>query len=103
MTSGIGLAIPTGAITLIAPTVTIARTGETLTIDGVRFEFQITPNTEAPAEMNFLLPDFGVLCMAENANASMHNILTPRGALVRDAKAWADYLTESLRLYGEPH
>ena len=31
----------------------------------------------------------------------MHNILTPRGALVRDAKAWADYLTQSLRLYGD--
>jgi alkyl sulfatase BDS1-like metallo-beta-lactamase superfamily hydrolase len=101
MTSGIGLAVSGGTISLIAPTRTIARTGETLTIDGVRFEFQITPNTEAPAEMNFLLPDFGVLCLAENANASMHNILTPRGALVRDAKAWADYLTDALRLYGD--
>jgi alkyl sulfatase BDS1-like metallo-beta-lactamase superfamily hydrolase len=71
-----------------------------MTIDGVRIEFQITPGTEAPAEMNFYLPDLRVLCLAENANVSMHNILTPRGALVRDAKAWADYLTESLRLYG---
>ena len=51
--------------------------------------------------MNFFFPDLGVLCLSENANASMHNILTPRGALVRDAKAWADYLTESLRLYGD--
>src|SRR5690606_12907674 len=78
----------------------IAATGEELAIDGVRFVFQLTPETEAPAEMNFLLPDFGVLCLAENANVSMHNVLTPRGALVRDAKAWADYLTEALRLYG---
>ncbi|MCL4715628.1 MAG: MBL fold metallo-hydrolase [Hyphomonadaceae bacterium] len=100
MTSGIGLAISAGAFTLIPPTRTIARTGETLTIDGVHIEFQLTPETEAPAEMNFFLPDLGVLCLAENANAAMHNILTPRGALVRDAKAWADYLTESLRLYG---
>ncbi len=98
--SGVGLAISSGRITLIPPTRTISHTGETLTIDGVRFEFQMVPETEAPAEMNFFLPDFGVVCMAEIANATMHNILTPRGALVRDAKAWADYLTEALRLYG---
>jgi alkyl sulfatase BDS1-like metallo-beta-lactamase superfamily hydrolase len=100
MTSGIGIAVSAGTFTLIPPTRTIARTGETLTVDGVRIEFQVTPETEAPAEMNFFFPDLGVLCLAENANASMHNILTPRGALVRDAKAWADYLTEALRLYG---
>lgn len=100
MTSGIGAAVSSGTYTLIPPTRTIASTGETLTVDGVRIEFQVTPETEAPAEMNFFFPDFGVLCLAENANVSMHNILTPRGALVRDAKAWADYLTESLRLYG---
>lgn len=101
MTSGIGIAVAAGTYTLVAPTRTIARTGETLTIDGVRIEFQLTPETEAPAEMNFFFPDLGVLMLAENANASMHNILTPRGALVRDAKAWADYLTEALRLYGD--
>jgi alkyl sulfatase BDS1-like metallo-beta-lactamase superfamily hydrolase len=101
MTSGIGIAVSAGAYTLIPPTRTISRTGETLTVDGVRIEFQMTPDTEAPSEMNFLFPDLGVLCLSENANASMHNILTPRGALVRDAKAWADYLTESLRLYGD--
>jgi len=101
MSSGIGLAISAGTFTLIPPTRSITQTGETVTIDGVRFEFQLTPDAEAPAEMNFLLPDLGVLCLAENANATMHNVLTPRGALVRDAKAWADYLTESLRLYGD--
>jgi alkyl sulfatase BDS1-like metallo-beta-lactamase superfamily hydrolase len=100
MTSGIGIGISAGTFTLIPPTRTISRTGETLTIDGVRIEFQVTPGTEAPAEMNFFFPDFGVLHLAENANATMHNVLTPRGALVRDAKAWADYLTESLRLFG---
>ncbi len=101
VTSGIGPAIPSGRQSLIAPTLEITRTGETLTIDGVRIVFQLTPNTEAPAEMNFFLPDLRALCLAENANASMHNVLTPRGALVRDAKAWADYLTEALRLYGD--
>jgi len=101
MSSGIGLAISAGTFTLIPPTRTISHTGETLTVDGVRIEFQVTPETEAPSEMNFFFPDLGVLCLSENTNASMHNILTPRGALVRDAKAWADYLTESLRLYGD--
>lgn len=99
--SGIGVGVSQGTRSLIAPTETIRRTGETLTIDGVKFVFQLTPGTEAPAEMNFFLPEFGALCLAENANASMHNVLTPRGALVRDAKVWADYLTEALRLYGE--
>jgi alkyl sulfatase BDS1-like metallo-beta-lactamase superfamily hydrolase len=101
MSSGIGPALPTGTISLIPPTREIKTTGETLTLDGVTIEFQMTPGTEAPSEMNFYLPQFRALFMAENANASMHNILTPRGALVRDAKVWADGLNESLRRYGD--
>lgn len=101
MSSGIGPGVSTGTVTLIAPTRTIARTGESMTIDGVQIEFQVTPGTEAPAEMNFYFPQFRALCLSENANVSMHNVLTPRGALVRDAKAWADYLTESQRRYGD--
>jgi alkyl sulfatase BDS1-like metallo-beta-lactamase superfamily hydrolase len=100
MTSGIGPRVSAGARSIIPPTQEIRRTGETLVIDGVRIVFQLTPETEAPAEMNFFLPQFGALCLAENANPSMHNVLTPRGALVRDAKRWADYLTEAQRLYG---
>jgi len=90
-----------GTVSLVPPTREIQRTAETMTIDGVRFEFQLTPGTEAPAEMNFYLPDFRALCAAENANSTQHNVLTPRGALVRSAKDWADYLTETIRLYGE--
>jgi alkyl sulfatase BDS1-like metallo-beta-lactamase superfamily hydrolase len=100
LTSGIGLGVSAGTRSLIPPTEIIRKTGETLTIDGVKFVFQLTPETEAPAEMNFFLPQFRALCLAENANASMHNVLTPRGALVRDSKRWADYLTEALRLFG---
>lgn len=101
MGAGIGMGITKGTVTLIAPTVSITKTGQELVVDGVRMQFQITPGTEAPSEMNLFLPDLHILCMAENANVSMHNVLTPRGALVRDAKAWADYLTESVRLYGK--
>ncbi|MDX2234729.1 MAG: alkyl sulfatase dimerization domain-containing protein, partial [Hyphomonadaceae bacterium] len=100
MTSGIGPAVSSGTLTLIAPTKTITRTGESHTVDGVEMVFQYTPGTEAPSEMNFHLPQMRALCLSENANVSMHNVLTPRGALVRDAKVWADYLTQSLRLYG---
>jgi alkyl sulfatase BDS1-like metallo-beta-lactamase superfamily hydrolase len=100
MTSGIGARVSAGARSIIPPTHEITSTGETLTIDGVKIVFQLTPETEAPAEMNFFLPQFGALCLAENANPTMHNVLTPRGALVRDAKRWADHLTEAQRLYG---
>lgn len=85
----------------IAPTHEITGTGEALSIDGVRFEFQLTPNTEAPAEMHFYLPDFKALCLAENANGTLHNALPARGALVRDTKGWADALTQAISLYGD--
>ncbi len=98
--SGIGMAVSPGTMSLIPPNLEIERTGQTLELDGVKMVFQFTPGTEAPAEMNFLLPDLRVLCMAENANATMHNVLTPRGALVRDAKAWADGLSEAIDLFG---
>jgi alkyl sulfatase BDS1-like metallo-beta-lactamase superfamily hydrolase len=98
--AGIGMRVPSGTLSLIAPTRTIKTTGETLVIDGLRLEFQVTPGTEAPAEMNFYVPDLRALCLSENANITMHNILPPRGALVRDAKAWSDYLTEALSRFG---
>ena len=101
VSSGIGQGIAKGTMTLLPPNITIDHTGQTLTVDGVRLEFQFTPGTEAPAEMNIFLPGLHALCMAENANVSMHNVLTPRGALVRDAKAWADDLTQSVRLFGD--
>ena len=100
MGSGIGLGVPAGTITLIAPTDTIARTGESRTIDGVTMEFQIVSGTEAPSELNLFLPARKVLLSAEISTCSLHNILTPRGAKVRDARAWAGYLDEALQLYG---
>ena len=63
--------------------------------------FQVTPGTEAPAEMNFYFPDHKALCTAENTSHTLHNILTLRGALVRDARNWAAYLTETIDLWGD--
>ena len=77
----------------------MTHTGQEITVGDVTMVFQLTPGTEAPAEMNFYLPQFRAVFMAENANLTMHNLLPARGALVRDCKAWADYLTESIRLF----
>ena len=99
ITSGLGPGLSRGTLTLIAPTHLITHTGEEMTIGDLRLVFQLTPGTEAPAEMNFYLPQLRAVFMAENANLTMHNLLPARGALVRDSKAWADYLTESIRLF----
>ncbi len=99
--AGIGPGLSTGTTSLIPPTQEIGATGETLTVDGVKMVFQFTPGTEAPAEMNVWFPDWKIVDMAENANATQHNILTPRGAVVRDAKVWAEGLTHALRMFGD--
>lgn len=96
---GLGQALSTGTVGLIAPTQSITATGQELVLDGVRLVFQLTPDTEAPSEMNFYLPDHRVLLIAENVNHSLHNVLTLRGAQVRDAHAWASYITESIQLF----
>jgi len=100
MTSGLGPRPSAGTLSLIAPSDLVTHTGQEITVGDVTMVFQLTPGTEAPAEMNFHLPQFRAVFMAENANLTMHNLLPARGALVRDAKAWADYLTESIRLFG---
>ena len=97
--AGLGPTTSTGTPTLLTPTVDIDHTGQTATIDGVRIEFQMTPGTEAPSEMNFHFPDRRALCMAENATHTLHNLLTLRGALVRDPHVWSKYLTESINRY----
>ena len=100
--AGLGKSTPSGGtVTLIPPTDLIDKALQTRTIAGLEVEFQLTPGTEAPAEMNLYLPQLRALCMAENATQMMHNILTPRGAQVRDAKAWAEYLDGSLARYGD--
>jgi len=98
--AGLGKGVPLlGSSGLIAPTEDISVTGTELTIDGVRIVFQLTPGTEAPAEMNFFFPDRRILCMAENCTATMHNVYTLRGAQVRDALMWSKYINESIELF----
>jgi alkyl sulfatase BDS1-like metallo-beta-lactamase superfamily hydrolase len=98
---GMGTAIAAGSQIFITPTLTIERTGESLTIDGVELVFQMVPDTEAPSEFNIWIPHAKALLNSETATGTLHNVQTLRGAKVRDAKAWAFYLTEGLRLWGD--
>jgi alkyl sulfatase BDS1-like metallo-beta-lactamase superfamily hydrolase len=99
--SGLGTSTPMAPPSLLAPTRDITYTGEELVVDGVRIVFQLTPETEAPAEMNFFFPDFGWLCMAENCSHTMHNLVPIRGALVRNALNWSKYINESIELFAD--
>ena len=98
---GIGMGQSGGTISYISPTVSITYTGQTLTVDGVEMEFQLTPGTEAPAEMNTWLPQKNALWLAENCTGTLHNLYTLRGAQVRDSNAWACYIMEALARYGD--
>jgi len=98
---GLGQTPSTGEVAIIVPTIDIRETGEKHTIDGVEIEFQMAPGTEAPAEMHFYFPRFRALCMAENATHNLHNLLTLRGALVRDPHAWSGYLTEAIDTFAD--
>ena len=92
---GIGMGQSTGTVTLIAPTYEIGEDVPKLTIDGLEIEFQLTPGTEAPAEMNAYFPKYRALWMAENCTGTLHNLYTLRGAQVRDANDWAKYIIEA--------
>jgi alkyl sulfatase BDS1-like metallo-beta-lactamase superfamily hydrolase len=97
----IGKAVAAGDIGILPPTRVIEQPIEELTVDGVKMVFQNTPGTEAPAEMNTWLPDFKALWMAENVVAGLHNVLTLRGAPVRDTQAWAKYINQALYKWGD--
>ncbi|MGJ4929448.1 alkyl/aryl-sulfatase [Bradyrhizobium sp. HKCCYLS2038] len=97
---GLGKTMAAGGVALLRPTDLIMATGDTRTIDGLSFEFQMAPNSEAPAEMHFYVPRYRLLNLAENCTHNFHNLLPFRGADVRDALAWSKYLGEALQLWG---
>lgn len=98
---GLGQAVATGTSSLVAPNQNITEDGVLKPgIDGLEVICQLTPGTEAPAEVNFFFPEYSALCMAENATHTLHNIQTLRGAPVRDARIWSRYLDESISLFG---
>jgi alkyl sulfatase BDS1-like metallo-beta-lactamase superfamily hydrolase len=97
---GLGKSMAAGSVALLRPTDLIMQTGDRRTIDGVEFEFQMAPNSEAPAEMHFFVPRYKLLNLAENCTHNFHNLLPFRGADVRDALAWSKYLGEALQMWG---
>ena len=99
--SGIGKGLSTGTIGFIAPTEEISVGGESVMIDGVEFVFHMAHGTEAPAEFTFFLPKYKAVHVAEIAVGTLHNVLTPRGAQVRDALAWADAINDLLVHFGD--
>ncbi|WP_370185378.1 alkyl/aryl-sulfatase [Rhodococcus wratislaviensis] len=98
--AGLGQSTSTGEPGILVPTLLIKETGESHTFDGVEVEFQMAPGTEAPAEMHSYFPRYRALCMAENATHTLHNLLTLRGAVVRDPHGWSRYLNEAIDLFG---
>ncbi len=100
MSIGIGLGQSLGHRGLLAPTYSVSG-NETVTIDGLEIQFQLTPNTEAPAEMNAYFPKYRGLWLAENCTGTMHNLYTLRGAEIRDAAEWSRYILEAEKLFGE--
>lgn len=100
VTMGLGLTVSTGTVTLIPPTDVITKTGQEMTIDGISFVFQLAPDTEAPAEMHFYIPQLKLLCPAENCCHNLHNVYTLRGAKIRDALAWSKNLNDTLERWG---
>jgi linear primary-alkylsulfatase len=97
---GLGKSMAAGSVALVRPTDLIVATSDRRVIDGVEFEFQMAPNSEAPAEMHFFIPRYKLLNLAENCTHNFHNLLPFRGADVRDALAWSKYLNEALQMWG---
>lgn len=98
---GIGQGQSTGRIGFLKPTDIIEESTDSIEVDELKIYCQLTPGTEAPAEMNHYFPLYNALWMAENCAGTLHNLYTLRGAQVRDGNAWAKYLVETAELYGD--
>lgn len=98
--TGLGKSVAYGAIGILAPTQLITKPTEELTLDGVRFVFHNVPGAEAPAELTFSIPEMKAYGGAENLAQTMHNLLPVRGAKVRDALRWAEYMQQALDQLG---
>jgi alkyl sulfatase BDS1-like metallo-beta-lactamase superfamily hydrolase len=103
ITCGIGISTygPGATITYISPTDPVTQTGTRRDLAGLTFEFLYAPDTEAPEEMHIWIPQLKALTCAENANHTLHNIQTLRGARTRDAGNFARYLDETLQRWGD--
>lgn len=99
--SGLGKGPAYGTFGILTPTEIIDRTGQEKIIDGVHFVFQYAPESEAPAELTFYLPELKTFCGAEIVSHNMHNLYTLRGTKIRDALKWSSAINEAIELFGE--
>ncbi len=99
--SGLGKSPAFGEFSIIEPNQLVSETPTELIIDGVQFQFQYTPESEAPAEFTFYLPQYKAFCGGEVVSRNMHNLYTLRGAKVRDALKWSAYIEEARNLFAD--
>jgi len=99
--AGLGMTTSEGTITIIPPTDVIKKDGETKLIDGLTFVFKLAPNSEAPSEMFFYIPELKALCTAEDAVHTLHNTYTLRGAKIRNPLSWSKYLNWAIEEWGD--
>lgn len=99
--AGLGKTTSTGVPGIVEPTLLIHKTGEKHKIDGIEFDFQMANGSEAPAEFMAFMPKYNTLLASEVMTHTIHNISTLRGAQTRDASKWADYIDETIQLYGD--
>lgn len=92
--SGLGKGPAFGTFGIAEPTHIINHDNTEQVIDGVKFEFHYVPESEAPAEIVFYLPEMKAFCGAELVSRNMHNLYTLRGAKVRDALKWSAYIDQ---------
>jgi alkyl sulfatase BDS1-like metallo-beta-lactamase superfamily hydrolase len=98
---GLGQVLARGAIDMVPPTRELPDSETSVTIDGVVFEFLDAGETEAPSELVFYMPKYRALHGAEVITRTFHNVLTPRGALVRDTLKWSQVIDAVLARYGD--
>lgn len=99
--SGLGTTTAVGTFTIMEPTIEISETPTWLKVDGVQMVFMNTPGAEAPAELMFYMPEKKAFCQAEEINHTLHNLLTLRGAQVRNGLKWSKYIHEAIELFGD--
>ncbi|MFH2132194.1 MAG: alkyl sulfatase dimerization domain-containing protein [bacterium] len=99
--SGLGKGPAYGMFGILEPNEIIDHTGQEKVIDGVRFIFQYAPETEAPTELTFYLPDLKAFCGAEIVSRHMHNLYTLRGTKIRNALKWSTAIDDMINQFGE--
>ncbi len=99
--TGLGPHIAGGTIGYTQPTETVGAMGGIHKIDGLEFDFLDASGTEAPAEFMFYIPAYKALHTAEVMSKTLHNILTLRGAQIRDALRWSKVIDAALIRWGD--